>query len=252
MSETQWSRAIAALTPFVRGTTLELSGVEAGLLPGTIPVRRPDGHDEWERFADDSADAIVALGLPSSDSPVAEIQQWSRVLRECGTLALVTAEPVPPRDLVSLIRHLGGFEITGARVIEEHGSWLLTAERRAVAEVRGPLGTLGPHLAEVAGREESARAELYFQFGTILLQAGDPGLAMPHFASLQQIEGRTADGLFGLGMCHATLEDWGRAVTALRQAHELDPHNQQIARWLELAESRGGTLDSERFENAPR
>lgn len=253
MTQSPWSRQIAALTPYIRGTTIEITGPEPGLLAGTVSIRGADGTDEWDSLPDDSADGIVALGAPGAlQDPVAEVGHWRRVLREGGTLAVITAQHGPPSWLASLMHHLGGLELTSARALDSRdGPWLLVAERRAVAEVRSPLGTLGPRLAEIASRDQDALAELYFQFGTILLQSGDPTMASECFSKLQNVEGRSADGMFGRGMCHATAERWTEAIADLEQAHRLDPNNDQIERWLTLVRARSQAIAAPTVTAAP-
>ena len=65
MSRSEWSREIEALTPFVEGTAIELSGPLTGLISGTVPVRGAHGMHDWGHLVDGSANAIVALAAPS-------------------------------------------------------------------------------------------------------------------------------------------------------------------------------------------
>jgi len=241
MSRSDWSREIAALTPFVKGTAIELGGPLPGLIPGAVALPRSHAHGmhNWSHLADGSVDVIVSLGTPDVVAdPVSEIQQWRRVLREGGTLALIPGRLGPPLWLISLLNYLGGFEITGARSIRPKATWLVVAERKGVAEIRSPLGTLGPRLAELASHSPTALAELYFQVGTILLQAGDPELAGRCFSTLLDLEGGSANGLLGLGMCHASRDRWTDALLDLQRALELSPNDEQIQRWVQLAQTR--------------
>ena len=64
----------------------------------------------------------------------------------------------------------------------------LVAERNRVAEIRGPLGMICAELAGSARQSEDARSELYFQIGTVFLQAGDPAQAETCFKSMLAME----------------------------------------------------------------
>ncbi|MEM7205243.1 MAG: tetratricopeptide repeat protein [Planctomycetota bacterium] len=235
-----WSREIAALTPFVQGTTLELPGEDHGLLSGTrlLGYDARGGCHGFNGIADGSVDAIVALGIPSRVANwVEEIAHWRRALRPGGAVALVATDHATAQGIIALLNQLGGFEVGAVRAIRESSSaCLCVASRSQVAEIRNPLGSLGGRVAALASGDNEARSELYFQLGTILLQAGDPQLARQCFDSMLRIEGSNGDALFGLGMCAASAGQWAEAKERLEQAKSVDPQNQEITRWLQLAD----------------
>ena len=64
MTPTDWSREIAALTPFVQGMAVELCGPVRGLIAGTTPAELGENgrsHD-LGTFKDAAVDTVVALG----------------------------------------------------------------------------------------------------------------------------------------------------------------------------------------------
>jgi tetratricopeptide (TPR) repeat protein len=239
MSGRDWSSAIAELTPFVQGKAIEFGGPAAGMIPGAVPLARiePHGGHDWSRLADGSVDTLVSVGaLDTLRDPIAEIHQWRRVLREGGTLALVPQRLGPPLWLIGMLGYLGGFEILQARSLPSSSTWLLVGQRSAVAEIRGPLATLGPRIAAVARQSNAGLAELRLQIGALLLQAGDVALAMQCYGTLLDSEERLAEGLLGLGMCHGERAAWPEAEGALRRALALAPDDERVRRWLRRAE----------------
>ncbi len=246
MMPMDFSREVAALTPYLRGNAFELPGVDHRLLPGTRMLARcaSRGTHDFDAIEDGGADAIVSLWgpLPVADW-VEEVAQWRRVLAPGGTVALVAQRAADANGVRVLLDCLGGFECA-LRSVSADGGWLLTATRSAVAEVRAPLTALGSRLAARAAEDDVARAELYLQLGAILLQADDPDLARACFASLVALDPNSAQGILGLGMCDGAQGQWRQAQEMVAQAAKLDPHDQRVAQWRELAaqhvDERGG------------
>ena len=197
---------------------------------------------------------VVVWELERMADPLACMREWRRIIREGGTLAMAlrargtsdgeALHTFTPGYLVALINRLGGFNVTGIDEVEPGVSWTLVAERNYVAEIRGPLGTIGAELAGRARERLDARAELYFQIGTVFLQAGDPEQAEASFKNLLMIEADNADGVFGLGMSYAGQGRWQEATVELKRVVGHDPSNEDARRWLQLATERAakGTI----------
>lgn len=251
MTAKDYSRERAALSSFVNGNTLALGSLTAGQIQGATLV--PGVYDELVAYPENSVLAIVSLfGLETVGDLWKCLAEWRRVLADGGTLALVCAEsgytdPASPawrqtftsNGIVRLLR-LAGFELSRHEVVTPGSSFLVAAKKTALARVRGTLGTFGPELAVAACESEACRGELYFHFGTILLQSGDPVLAERCFKSMLGIEPGNADGIFGLGMCYGTQQLWPEALTEFQRAVALDPNNAEARRWLALAKDKVG------------
>jgi hypothetical protein len=240
--------ARSTLTPYVRGTTLDAGGVGARAVPGAMRVGSdPDADDTWRAIEGGSVDAIICChGVEEIDDPIAAALHWKRVLREGATIAVVLRERTmsacspnakhsfSPKAFAHLLRHVGGFEVARITRTEDGADWLVVAERRSVMDMRAVLGMQGAALAEAAQKSPDHRAELYFQFGTILLRAGDPQLASRCFLSMLEMRADDPEATFGLGMCNAVEERWQDAQAWLERAIELSPKNDEAKRWLGL------------------
>ena len=179
------TREIAALTPHVRGKTLSFGLQPSASLESIVPTQwdpQPDGElrPMLGAVVTGSIDTvIVAWELERMPDPLACMREWRRILREGGTLAMVlrargtsdeqVRHTFTPSYLVALINRLGGFNVTSIDEVEPGVSWIFVAERSYVAEIRGPMGTIGADLAGLARERLDARAELYFQIGTVFL-----------------------------------------------------------------------------------
>ena len=240
MTAKDWSREIAAITPFVVGRTVAIQGSCPHPIPGVTKII--DGAPlNIAGLGEGTVDSIVGIGILSHQNDlIAVISSWRRALKEGGTLALVVEQQrYSPQDFTILINLVGGFEVQQVDNVVEGESWLLAARRSQVAEVRMPLGVQGANLASAANQSPAGRAELYFQFGTILVQSGDAALAETCFRNLLSLEPDNGEGHFGLGMCYGSMGRWADALTELLRAQSLQPDSPEVARWIELARSHG-------------
>lgn len=238
MTAKDWSREIAAITPFVAGQTVAIQGSCPQPIPGVTKII--DGAPlNLAGLGEGTVDSIVGICcLSHQNDLIAVISGWRRALKEGGSLALVVEQARhTPQDLTVLINLVGGFEVHKVDRVVEGESWLLAARRSQVAEVRMPLGVQGANLASAANQSPVGRAELYFQFGTILVQCGDPSLAETCFKNLLALEPNNAEAHFGLGMSYSSMSRWSEALTELLRAQSLQPTSLEIERWIELARS---------------
>ncbi len=238
MTAKDWSCQIAAITPFVAGRTVAIQGSCPHPIPGISRII--DGAPlTLAGLGEGTVDSIVGIGILSHQNDlVATISSWRRALKEGGNLALVVErERHSPQDLTILINLVGGFEIQKVENVVEGESWLLAARRSQVAEIRMPLGVQGANLASAANQSPAGRAELYFQFGTILVQCGDAALAEACFKNLLALEPDNGEAHFGLAMCYGSLGRWSDALTELLRAQSLKPDSPEIERWIALARS---------------
>ncbi len=266
MTATESSREIAAIASHVRGKSLSFGLGEDCPLPSSI-VTKWDPQEEgkpWPTIAGvltGSIDTVVAIWeLERMPDPLACMQEWRRILRDGGRLIVAlhaagtSDEPVrhtfTPSYLVALINRLGGFNIAAIEDIVPDASWMLIAERSFVAEIRAPLGTIGSELAGRAREHEDSRVELYFQIGTVFLQAGDPVQAEGCFKRMLAMETDSTDGLFGLGMSYGSQGRWNEARVELQKVMDHDPNNEDAARWLMLAVERTGETKEVPTKNA--
>ncbi|MCC6672113.1 MAG: tetratricopeptide repeat protein [Planctomycetes bacterium] len=239
---------LAALRPFCQGKTLELGAGGAGVLPGTVLIDRDNPSQCYESLPscdEASVDAIVsAFGFGHSADPIRCLREWRRVLRDGGQVALLLPDAQEPAGqgnrytpvfVSQLFALAGGYQVAECREVVPNRSWLIRAVRGTVPEVRMPLGSVGGGAADAATRSPEARAELYFQIGTMLLRAGDPTLAEACFRAVLGLEPDNAEACFGLGMAHAARQEWGLALTELQRALALDPRIVEVQRWIGLA-----------------
>lgn len=244
------NRENAALSSFVNGKTLAMGSLTDGQIPGATVLRGP--CDELAAYPEATISTIVAqYALETVGDLWKCLSEWRRVLVEGGTVAVVCAESKGTSGnqgwrqtfsgpgLVRLLR-LNGFELTRHEVVTPGVSFLVAVQKTALARVRGTLGTFGQELAQAASENDSCRAELYFHFGSILLQSGDPTLAERCFKGMLTIEPGNADGIFGLGMSYGTQQLWPEALTEFQRAVALDPNNTEARRWLALAKEKVG------------
>lgn len=239
--------AADALAAHVRAETLELADPQFAPIAGTIQVdpARSGGEHDLSGLAGASIDAIVCqrLSWPLRD-PIRAIEDWKRVMRPGGPLALVVEGEQAPDPMVDMLHRVGGFELQSVQPLEDGSGFCVVAERSIVAELRGPLATIAPGLAQCVNDNESVRAEMYFQLGSMLLQAGDAELSGSCFDAMLQLEPQSSHARFGLGMCHATVGRWDDALSELQRAIALEPGDTEVERWIELARERSSMTDA--------
>lgn len=232
-----------------RGLTLLCGETETGRFPGAIPTSCAPGA--VSAYADGSVRSILVVGdWSGTPDPVQSLRAWRRVLEEGGTLVFDRgsdggAPPFSTAFVLSLTNLVGGFECVGdasQRGREPHAALVLT--RRRLAEIRNPLAVLGPALAAAARSGEQCHAELLFQSGVLLLQAGEAELAGSCFERMLRLVPGSAEAHFGLGMALAADERWREALCELECARRLDHSNPELQRWLERARTHvGGPAD---------
>ncbi len=242
MTAKDWSREIAAITPLISGHSVAFQGACPISIPGIAQVIE---HDSAAAAAtgDATVDTVLSIcGLEGQQDIISSIRCWRRLLKENGKLILVLwngdtqASAYAPQFIMELINLIGGFQIDSVGDIVEGETWILQASRSQIAEIRMPLGVQGGDLARCASQSLPARAELYFHFGTVLLQSGDVNLAEACYQTLLKLEANNAEALFGLGMCYGTTGRWQDALPQLQKAQALQGENQELARWIELAQ----------------
>ncbi|MEZ5966951.1 MAG: methyltransferase domain-containing protein [Planctomycetota bacterium] len=236
------------LAPPVRGRTLLCGDVDPGVFPDATPISCQPGAVSAE--PDGSVDTIVVVGAWSSaPDPLQTLRAWRRVLKEGGTLVFGRGVPggeaaLSTAFVLSLVTVVGGFECVsdaGKLAADRHAPLVLT--RRRLTEIRNPLGSLGPAMAAAALQDRACRAELLFQAGVVLLQAGESELARGCFERMLRLSPGTAEGHFGLGMAMAAAQRWQEALCELECARRLDPDNAEVQRWLETARTHIGGAD---------
>lgn len=248
--------ALEALADYVHGSTLQLDHGNESAAPGATLV----GFAAFESHADASCDSIVgAWSVEHVDDIVAALHQWRRVLREGGHLAVVLRDAASawgdaphcytPDAWQNLLRTIGGFELVRLAELDDGNGWLVVAQRHALLDLRNILGCQGAALSDAAQRSPEHRAELCFQFGTILLRAGVITPAIHCFHALLEQDPDNGEGLFGLGMCHALQQQWQDAHGWLERAVAVDPNNSEAKRWLGLAQLE---LDANRTDVGPQ
>lgn len=243
MTAKDWSREIAAASPFVKGVTVEVRGASAQTVPGVTNV--VDGTvSGLASLADNSVDTILTIGgIEHSNDAIATLRQFRRAVREGGKVVLVVsrtagkggANHFSPPFVASLITHVGGFQVDSIDEVTPEETFIVVCVRSVVAEIRQPFGVHGPSMTEQINRNAAARSEYYFQIGTLMLQTGDPDFAIACFENVLADEPNNAEALFGLGMTLGTQSRWEEAQHALQRSHEIDPSNGEVERWIQLA-----------------
>ncbi|MCA8958279.1 MAG: tetratricopeptide repeat protein [Planctomycetes bacterium] len=244
MAAKDWSREIGAISPWVKGTTVQIEGAWHVSVPG---VERSVAGSALATLHDASVDTLVSIGgLDVASDPIAALRGFARIIREGGKVVLIATDRATPaaspgqgtftvQGLASLLASAGGFVLTKIDAVVPGETILVVAERSAVAAVRQPLGVHGPSIVQHVAASAAARTEYYFQIGTLMLQTGDPGLAAECFGKVLQQEPNSAEAHFGLGMTYATQSRWAEAMQELGTAAALDPSNAEVKRWLALA-----------------
>jgi len=248
-------REYDCLAPFCRGRTLGFGQIGSRALPG-VETRGWDSVDQGNGFEslasveDGSVDnVVVVFALERCFDPVAALSEWARVLKERGRLAMVLRFVGPeevnpdrhafsPQYLVSIINRVAGLQITRLDEVPGSNSWVAVAENDSTAGVRVPLGSMGRQFAILAQKNPEARAELYFQIGMIFLQSGDPWVAETCFRKQLELDPTSSDAMFGLGMAFGGQGQWGAALTELQRVAALDSKNEEVRRWLSVAQGR--------------
>lgn len=245
MTAKDWSREIAAVSPFIRGFTVEVRGGCPRQLPGASKV--VDGSvTGLASLGDSSADTLVCIcGIEQEVDAITTLRSYRRILREGGNLVLVARVPSPsaagpenrvsPEYLTGLLTLIGGLAVTKVEEAEPGDTVLVVAERSIVAEIRQPLGVHGPGIVQRVNTLPEARSEYYFQIGTLLLQTGDPEQASAFFEKVLTFEADNPEAYFGLGMTYGTQGRWADALQALNRSASLDPNNAEVQRWIQLA-----------------
>ncbi|MCA8941962.1 MAG: methyltransferase domain-containing protein, partial [Planctomycetes bacterium] len=200
-----------ALTPYLLGTTLQLGQAPEDAIEGAtwVDCRNGLSPDTFSRFADASFDSIVAaFAVEWVDDAVHMLGEWRRLLAEGGKLAVVLggqgAQSEAPHHYTAdawqnLLRAVGGFELVRLAELDDGNGWLVVAERHVTLDLRNLLGSHGAALADAARRGPEQRAELCFQFGTILLRVGELDPAVSCFESMLEHLPENSEGLFGVG-----------------------------------------------------
>lgn len=244
MTAKDWSREIAAVSPFVKGVTVEVRGSSAQTVPGVTTV--VDGTAAGlASLGDDSVDTILTIGgVEHSNDAIAAFRQFRRIVREGGKLVLVVsktpgqggANHFSPQFVASLITHVGGFRVKSIDEVMSEETFLVVCERSVVEEIRQPFGVHGPSMTARINQNAAARSEYYFQIGTLMLQTGDTDFAVACFEKVLTDEPNNAEALFGLGMTLGTQSRWEKAQDVLQRSRDLDPSNREVERWLQLAQ----------------
>lgn len=256
MSANVLSCELRELTSTVHGATLLFAppGVTVtGALPGNFRTPAPgleaaDLPDGVIDQADGSADVVLGLhALERARDPAGCLREWRRVLKEDGQLVLVLRSPSAPRlpdqrqsftpgYLVALLNLVGGFHVEQLTEIEPGVNYQMRARRQLVAEVRMPLGSVALQVARSANTAKAARAEMLFQFGSLLLQTDEAALAEQCFRRAMDHEPAGPEALFGLGMSRFVQGRYGEALTELQRAQTLRPQDPEIRRWVATAQ----------------
>lgn len=241
-----WSREVAAVAPY-------LTGASASII-GSTPVQIPGVSQSVEAnvvgmssLPEQAYDCIVSVaGINTLGDIVSGIRACRRGLKTGGRLVLVmpdvteqgtsTGNSYSAQCMVNLILLVGGFQVTTVEEVVTGESYIIVAERSVIAEVRAPFGVHGPQITKQVLADESIRAEYYFQVGTMMLQTGDAGLAVPCFENVLRIEPGNAEACFGLGMTYGTQGRWADAIQQFERSLQISPDNSEVQRWLTLAQ----------------
>ncbi len=240
------------LSAAVTGTTLLFAAPDVSVpgaqraafgppAPGVEAAESPDGT--LREYCDGGVDVVLGhFALERCQDPAAVLRVWRRVLREGGRLVLVLRAAAAPRAgdqrqsftpgyLVSLLNAVGGFQVMALEELWPGRSYVLRAERLAVAEVRMPLGSVAPAVAEKARLLPAAKAELCFQVGVMMLQSDEPALAEQCFRRTLASERSDPETIFALGMSQFGQGRHGEALVEVERALAMRPDDRELQRW---------------------
>lgn len=241
------------MSPVEHSLAVAHAGIEslAGLLADEGIVTRTEVADGWERNADrELLTRDLWRRFRATRSRIVSHAEHDGDANDDFTRALRALEPaLLERDLDTvhdLLGELGGLAPTNDELWSFIGEAAFTTGENEVAEaafqrvleLRGPhfetLVYLGNSAAELGHWELAVRALTsardmapesflpHFALGGVELQRGRYRQAAAHLeTSLQRDE--TPQALYLLGSCRLSLDENGRAVTALKRAVELDP-----------------------------
>lgn len=246
MAAKDWSREIAAVSPYIQGVSVQVQGTCPQQIPGVQQVV-DNSVTGLASLADATIDTVVSIGgLEASTDPIAFLRTLRRGVREGGKLVLVVQDPsvssvepgqnqYAPQYLSSLIVLVSGFKIETIEEVVTDQTYIIVCERCALSEVRQPFGVHGPTVVQQVTAGAEARSEYYFQIGTLMLQTGDPELAVQCFEKVLVQEPNNPEAYFGLGMTYGTQSRWAEALEVLQRAAALDPNSEEVRRWIDLA-----------------
>ena len=191
------------------------------------------------RCAAGSLDYLVADSSWLSDPQlVGTLREWRRVLKPGGTAALLLAESVLAPTAIERLLTLEAGLLIKERKQNADGTTLLVATRDFERSLRRHFSIILDEIAS-EGRPENWKAELRFDLGSLLLQAGEASLAVECYRSVLRDDPTVLDARVGLALALTLQSDWTEAKEILEQVLEVDPEHGLAAEWLRRVHAKG-------------
>jgi len=233
----------AALLPYTEGTGVQFLAAEDAL--DDIPV--VSGCDV-SGITPASLDFVVAgPEVFAGTEPHLLLRAWGTWLKEGGRVAVLLPAGGPSIDVyLRFLASEAGLAVENPQGLDA-GWWLITGVRSTCHAIRRDIQKLGLEITHPDGDQGSAgwKSELFYGYGSLLLQAGEGALAEQAFRATLEVDESDPDVLVGLALAcgmQGRLSDMNRILEDTTDAY---PEHNLAGQWLTKCRERIAALSTE-------